>query len=1423
MELVFRRLGLGLALWICAWLFGAPISSADAPVRVGIYQNEPLVFVDPYGHPAGFYVELLEAVAAGEGWDLEYVECLFPDCLAMLERGEIDLMTAIAYSEERDRRFDFTQETVLANWGQVYIRKGGPQSIPDLEGQTVAVVREDIYYAEFRALVEEFGISCEFVEVDDYAPVLERVAEGETNAGLVARLYGLRHEREYNIVRSPIVCCAVELRFASAQGRNRGLLDTIDRYLTGWKEDPGSVYYQALDRWFEGAVARPALLEQVPLWARWSVVAMGVLAFLGFGGNLLLRAQVRARTRQLRQAEARYRGLFERVPIGLYSTTPEGEVVEANPALVALLGFADRKSLLGVNVRDLYVNAEDRQRELAQIALEGVTTGFEMRLRRADGSAVWVRDHSRAVQDAQGQMIGYEGALEDITERKEAEERLEKSEALFRALAEEALVGVYLIQDGLFGYVNPALAAMFGYQPAEVIGHLGPLDLTAPEDRERVVENIRQRIEREVKSVHYTFRGLRKDGTTFDCEVLGGQVEYEGRIAILGTLLDITERRRMEQEVNARTRRQSAIARLGVLAFSEEDVDTFLNEVASLLTPALEAEFCQVLELLPGGERLLLRAGTGWKEGHIGQEVFPASHGSYARYVLLSRKPVVVEDLRGEARFEVPPLLEEQGVVSGVSVLVGTPEQPWGVLGVHSARPRLFDPEEVGFIQSVANIIAQFVARAAAEESVRRQTERLALLHRLGERLSSSLDIHTVAQQALNDVCAGVGALRGIVLVWDPDVERLRLVAVSGYDAESVASLDKRLQLVLGKGGLVGWVGAHRRSAIVADVTVDERWLPVSGLDDWVRSALSVPLIVGDELIGVMSIYSEQVGFFDDAHRRLVESAAATVGIALANARLYEREQKRARQLALVAQIARQIVSILDPDELLREVVEQIVEAFGYDYAAIMLLDPEAEELLFATGAGIFAGRTPQEFRQKRTEGMIGWVADRGETLLANDVSREPRYIAPYLHETQSELDVPLKHRGRIVGVLDIQSTRLNAFDEQDVQAMEALAGHIATAIENARLYAQLQTYAESLEQRVEERTVELRRERERMQAVLDAAGEGVFVTDSEGCIEYMNPAAERMTGFHTEELRGQHLWVCAADGEQVERMQPMRRALQLGEVWRGEATLRRKDGTPYDATIVVAPIPGEGGRPSGSVGIVEDITPFKELDRLKSRFITNVSHELRTPIATVKLYAELARRQPHRQSEHLAALEEEANRLARLVEDILEISQIEAGRLALEPQITSLHELTAAAVERYQVLAADRGVQLEYRPGDRDSLVEVDVERMKQVLDNLLSNAIEYTLSGGRVVVSTGRAEAEGHPWATVTVADTGIGIPESELPHIFERFFRGDAPRRMQISGTGLGLSIVKEIVEMFGGFITVESRPEEGSIFTVWLPLE
>lgn len=230
------------------------------------------------------------------------------------------------------------------------------------------------------------------------------------------------------------------------------------------------------------------------------------------------------------------------------------------------------------------------------------------------------------------------------------------------------------------------------------------------------------------------------------------------------------------------------------------------------------------------------------------------------------------------------------------------------------------------------------------------------------------------------------------------------------------------------------------------------------------------------------------------------------------------------------------------------------------------------------------------------------------------------------------------------------------------------------------------------------------------------------------------------------------------------------------------------------------------------------------EMKRMQSGLTTNIAHQLRTPITTMKLYVELLIRggvSPEKQAEYLAILKGEADRYTALMEIIMVLARIDTGRLGLNPKPASLSQMVEKTVEAHQETAKEKKISLNYNPGAELPAL-MDYDRARDILEILINNAIQYTWSGGTITVSTEKAEEKGQTWATFTVTDTGIGIPEDELPFIFERFFRGRHPQENQISGNGLSLAIAKETLQVQGGMIKVESQEGKGTTFTIYLPL-
>ena len=278
----------------------------DSIIRVGIFQNPPIVFIDDNDIPQGQYIDLLREIANEEGWDIHFVPGTWLEGLERLRSSEIDLMTSIAYLDEREVYMDFSHENVLTMWGQVYVHQDSDiQDILDLQGETVAILNGGINGINFMDMVSKFNMQCEFRVVETYAEVAELVASGDVAAGVINNVHGYEQEKQYAIRRSPIIFNPFSLLFAVPEGKNSHLLETIDSYLAKWKSDPESPYYSITAKWF-GQMGKEAL----PDWVfRMLLIGLGILLFVA-AWVLVLRRQVNIRTKKLKKRVKELKCLF---------------------------------------------------------------------------------------------------------------------------------------------------------------------------------------------------------------------------------------------------------------------------------------------------------------------------------------------------------------------------------------------------------------------------------------------------------------------------------------------------------------------------------------------------------------------------------------------------------------------------------------------------------------------------------------------------------------------------------------------------------------------------------------------------------------------------------------------------------------------------------------------------------------------------------------------------------------------------------------------------------------------------------------------------------------------------------------------------------------------------------------------------------
>jgi len=422
--------------------------------------------------------------------------------------------------------------------------------------------------------------------------------------------------------------------------------------------------------------------------------------------------------------------------------------------------------------------------------------------------------------------------------------------------------------------------------------------------------------------------------------------------------------------------------------------------------------------------------------------------------------------------------------------------------------------------------------------------------------------------------------------------------------------------------------------------------------------------------------------------------------------------RQRYQELALLNRASQVLSSSLDLDQVLVTVLEEVDHLLDVIGCSVWLIDRETGELVCqqATGPG---RQTVRGWRLAPGEGIVGWVAHTGESLIVPDTGTDERHFKGLDRQTglsvRSVLSVPLRVKQDMIGALEVVDERANRFNDTDLTLLEALAASAAIAIENARLYDQVESYAVEMGVRVAERTREL-----------------------------------------------------AEANEQL-----------------------------------------------------------KELDRLKSKFVSDVSHELRTPVANIMLYLNLLKSgKPERRNHHLSVLKNQAQRLASLIEDILSLSRLELASDRVKFEAVDLNRVVEQVVTAHRLHAEAAGLELTVESGPDLPPVWAERNQLAQVITNLVSNAINYT-PAGQVRVTTHLDAQRGQ--ACLQVEDTGLGIEAEDLPHIFERFYRGQQVGGSNIPGTGLGLAIVKEILDLHDGEIEVQSQVGQGSRFKVWLPLQ
>ncbi len=531
---------------------------------------------------------------------------------------------------------------------------------------------------------------------------------------------------------------------------------------------------------------------------------------------------------------------------------------------------------------------------------------------------------------------------------------------------------------------------------------------------------------------------------------------------------------------------------------------------------------------------------------------------------------------------------------------------------------------------------------------------------------------------------------------------------------------------------------------------------------------------------------------------------------------------RRNRELEFLNTLSLAATSSLGSQDGLVPLMPQFAQLLGARAIALFLLQDDAAQVNVASHSG-------QSFSTSVT---LGSGADS-----QNLAGQVPPILATILEEAHPPFDlslpaaeraisaIPMVSRERVIGALGVVHPQERPLTDADTMLLNSAAGIMAVAAENGRLFAEVQAFNRHLEQMVEERTRQLVEEKNKTEAILASMADGLLVLDGENRIIAANRTAEEMLGFHLDEMQGQvagaqmdsELWRC------VKKMVGGHELTTSGLV---DLPDESRPGGLRSIQASAARMQGAeaatAGRYAGTVILLRDITALKEVERMKARFMAGVTHELKTPLAIIRVHANNLltyhdRLPKRKQRDLLDTIQKQVALLERSVEDILDLTRLDAGATSLNREPVDLGALADEIIASMRPLAESKQINVLWVKPSSAVTVRADSRGIRRVIRNLLDNALKYTPDGGTVEVKTLPREEQGG--AEIRVRDTGVGIPAEHHERIFERFYRVDPSHT--IPGTGLGLAIVKEIITAHGGEIEVASDPGAGSTFTVTLP--
>jgi GAF domain-containing protein/anti-sigma regulatory factor (Ser/Thr protein kinase) len=929
------------------------------------------------------------------------------------------------------------------------------------------------------------------------------------------------------------------------------------------------------------------------------------------------------------------------------------------------------------------------------------------------------------------------------------------------------------------------------------------------------------------------------------------------------------ENTRLFHETTEALERQTATAEiLRAISNSPTDVQPVLEAIAANARRFCGAEDAGVL--LVRDDMVTVGAHDGPVPPSL--HSWPADRRTVSGRSIVERQTVHIADLQADPDDEFP-IGRQQALELGERTVLATPllreGEPLGAIVLRRFQVKPFTDRQIDLVRTFADqaVIAIENVRLFNEtkEALEQQTATSEVLKVISTSTSELQPVFEALVRKANDLCDAEWSL-----LWLRRDDGFHLAAGFGIGEEFLASQRDRVEVV-GRGSIVGRTALEGRPIHLPDILADPEYIyPEDQRLSGFRTVLGVPIRREHEVIGVIALDRNDVRPFSDTQIRLVQTFADQAAIAIENVRLFNETKEALERQTATSEILRAISrSPTDVQPVLDTILANALRLCDAHNGGVFDFDGEAFRVRATAGVSPEFGAYLQGavIRPGRETPLRRVALERRPVHVA-DVFADPGFAPPEIYRREgmrTSLAIPLLKENTLVGALTFHRREVRPFTEQQIALLQTFADQAVIAIENVRLFNETK---ETLER--ETATAEVLRVTAQsifeLQPVLDAVianatrlagAENGFVYQVDGPVLRMTAAvgekAELMrewqrtnpiraddrgtaTGRSFVEGRTVHLPDVFADPKyhywEAQQLGNFRTLLSVPLVRQGTAVgviaMWRTEEKPFTEKEInlVETFADQ------AVIAIENVRLFNEIQdksrqlevasKHKSEFLANMSHELRTPLNAVIGFSEVLLERMFgelnaRQDEYLHDILSSGRHLLTLINDILDLAKIEAGRVDLEPGVFSLRTALENGVTMVRERASRHGIAVEMEIGADLESVSGDERKVKQVVYNLLSNAVKFTPDGGRVAVRAARENGA----VQVTVRDTGIGIAADDQDRIFEEFSQvGRDPERSR-EGTGLGLTLAKRYVELHGGRLWVESAPGQGSAFTFTLP--